>query len=134
MALQYADVATDLFDLEADSPSEGTASKAPGLILRVHLQPGAGPTAILGRHGDALALRVAPPPADARANEAARSFLAELLSISPENVELVSGEKSREKRFRTTGIDATVLRRQLDEEIERSARGRGSARGGRGGR
>jgi uncharacterized protein YggU (UPF0235/DUF167 family) len=77
---------------------------------------------------------VAPPPADARANDAARSFLAELLSISLESVELVSGEKSREKRFRTTGVEASVLRRQLDDEIDRSARGRGGARGGRGGR
>jgi hypothetical protein len=134
MALQYADVATDLFDLDADSRSDETESEEPGLILRVHLQPGAGPTAVLGRHGDALALRVAPPPADPRANQAARSFLAELLSISLERVELVSGEKSREKRFRTTGVEAAVLRRQLDEEIERSARGRGSARAGRGGR
>jgi uncharacterized protein YggU (UPF0235/DUF167 family) len=57
-----------------------------------------------------------------------------MLSIPAESVELISGEKSREKRFRTKGIDAAVLRRQLDEEIERSARGRGSARGGRGGR
>jgi uncharacterized protein (TIGR00251 family) len=134
MALQYSDVAADLFDLEADAQSEEPGSKAPGLILRVHLQPGAGPTAVLGRHGDALALRVAPPPADPRANEAARSFLAELLSISPESVELVSGEKSREKRFKTTGVEASVLRRQLDEEIDRSTRGRGGARGGRGGR
>jgi hypothetical protein len=127
-------VAADLFDLEADVQSDGQEAKAPGLILRVHLQPGAGPTAILGRQGDALVLRVAPPPADARANDAARSFLAELLSISPESVELVAGEKSREKRFRTTGVEASVLRRQLDDEIDRSARGRGGARGGRGGR
>jgi hypothetical protein len=134
MALQYAGVASDLFDLDADSPRDGTGSAEPALILRVSLQAGAGPTAILGRRGDALALRVAPPPADPRANEAARSFLAELLSIAPEQVVLVAGERGREKRFRTTGVDATVLRRQLEEEIERSRRGRGSARGGRGGR
>jgi uncharacterized protein len=134
MALQYADVAADLFDLETDVESDEPESKVPALILRVHLQPGAGPTAVLGRHGDALAVRVARPPADPRANEAARSFLAELLSISPESVELVSGEKSREKRFRTTGLQASALRRQLDDEIDRSARGRGGARGGRSGR
>ncbi|HEY5272180.1 MAG TPA: DUF167 domain-containing protein [Acidimicrobiales bacterium] len=127
-------MAADLFDLEVDVQSDGQEAKAPGLILRVHLKPGSGPTAILGRQGDALVLRVAPPPADPRANDAARSFLAELLSVSPESVELVSGEKSREKRFRTTGVEARVLRRQLDDEIDRAARGRGGARGGRGGR
>jgi hypothetical protein len=134
MALQYADVAADLFDPEVDARSDEPGSKAPALILRVHVQPGAGPTAVLGRNGDALALRVAPPPSDPRSNEAVRSFLAELLSIPPESVELVSGEKGREKRFKTTGVEASVLRRRLDDEIDRSGRGRGGARGGRGGR
>ncbi len=127
-------MATDLFDVDAEARDDATTPAQPALILRVHLQPGAGPTVVLGRRGDALSLRVAPPPGDPRANEAARGFLAELLSIPPERVELVAGDKSREKRFRTTGVEAADLRRQLDEEIERSARGRGSARGGRGGR
>jgi uncharacterized protein (TIGR00251 family) len=134
MALQYADVAADLFDPEVDAKSDEPGSEVPALILRVHVQPGAGPTAVLGRNGDALALRVAPPPSDPRSNEAVRSFLAELLSISQESVELVSGEKGREKRFKTTGVEASVLRRQLDDAIDQSGRGRAGARGGRGGR
>jgi len=130
MALQYADVAADLFEVENDADD----AKAPSLILRVQLHSGAGPAAVLGRHGDALALRVAPPPADPRANEAARNFLAELLSIPADGIELVAGEKGKEKRFKATGIDAAALRRRLDDEIDRAGRGRASARGGRGAR
>ena len=46
------------------------------VVIAVHVQPRAGRSAVLGREGHALKLRVAAPPVDDRANEAARSLLA----------------------------------------------------------
>ena len=75
-----------------------------GVIVNVHVQPRAGGTQITGRHGDALKIRVAAPPVEGRATEAARVALAGALGVGPSSVTLVSGERSRLKRFRVAGI------------------------------
>jgi uncharacterized protein (TIGR00251 family) len=77
---------------------------AGGVIVNVHVQPRAGATQITGRHGDALKIRVAAPPVEGRATEAARLALAGALGVGPASVTLVSGERSRLKRFLVTGI------------------------------
>jgi uncharacterized protein (TIGR00251 family) len=90
-----------------------------GVVLRIHVQPGAGRSAVVGRHGDALKVRVAAPPVEGRANEAARMLVAEALGVPGDDVELTSGQSSRAKRFRLKGIDAEEadkrLRVALDE-------------------
>jgi uncharacterized protein (TIGR00251 family) len=134
MALQYADVTGDLFEIEALSADAQGESSLPALLLRVHVQPGAGSSAVLGRRGAALAVRVAPPPSDPRAAAAAKDLIKSFLELDDEQVELASGERGPEKRFRIVGVDEAVLRRQLDEELSRAAKGTGGARGGRGGR
>jgi len=42
----------ELFDVRSDG----------AVVLRVHVQPGAGRTAVRGRYGDALKVSVAAPP------------------------------------------------------------------------
>jgi uncharacterized protein len=84
-----------------------------GVVLRVHVQPGAGRSAVVGRHGDALKVRVAAPPVEGRANDATRSLLAEALAVPEADVELTSGQSSRAKRFRLKGIDAEEADKRL---------------------
>jgi len=86
---------SDTSDLYDDCPE--------GIVLRVHVQPGAGRSAVVGRHGDALKVRVAAPPVEGRANEATRALLAEALAVPEADVELTSGQSSRTKRFRLKG-------------------------------
>ncbi len=97
----------DLYSIEDDA-----------VVLSVHVQPRAGRSAVLGRHGRALKLRVAAPPVDERANTAATALLAEEFGVPTGDVELVSGQRSRLKRFRIRGVDrdefATQLRRTVD--------------------
>jgi len=93
---------SDLYD---DSPE--------GVILRVHVQPGAGRSAVVGRHGDALKVRVAAPPVEGRANEATRALLAEALGVPDADVDLTSGQSSRTKRFRLKGLDAEEADKRL---------------------
>jgi uncharacterized protein (TIGR00251 family) len=89
------------------------------VLLRVHVQPGAGRSAVVGRHGTSLKVRVAPPPVDGRANVAAAALVAATLGVPERDVELVSGERSRLKRFRVAGIETedvdARLRRALAE-------------------
>jgi len=85
------------------------------VVVLVHVQPGAGRTAVVGRHGDALKVRVAAPPVDDRANVATVALLADVLAIAPGSIDVVSGDRSRLKRLRAKGIE-------LDDAIERIER------------
>jgi uncharacterized protein (TIGR00251 family) len=69
------------------------------LSLFVHAQPGAKRTEVAGLHGDALKIRVAAPALEDRANDALIGFIAKKLGVAERDVRLVSGAKSREKRF-----------------------------------
>jgi uncharacterized protein len=111
---------TEVSDLYDDSPE--------GVILRVHVQPGAGRSAVVGRHGDALKVRVAAPPIEGRANEATRALLAEAMGVPESDVELTSGQSSRSKRFRLNGLDAEEGEKRIRVALDdaKSADSRGS--------
>jgi uncharacterized protein (TIGR00251 family) len=110
-------MADDLFDIE--SPEGGPVA----IVLRVRVQPGAGRSSVTGRHGDALAIRVAAPPVDGRANSQCVELVADLLGVRKSQVELVSGERSRLKRLRVTGIEPVQAREAIAREL-RSSTGR----------
>ncbi|MBU0753147.1 MAG: YggU family protein [Gammaproteobacteria bacterium] len=71
-----------------------------GVVLRLHVQPGARRTEVVGRHGEALKIRLAAPPVDGKANACLLAFLAERLGVAKSQVLLVSGESSRAKRVK----------------------------------
>ena len=96
-----------ILDIEA----EGT------VLLRLHVQPGAGRSAVVGRHGDAVKLRVAAPPTGGRANDAVLELLAESLGVKAGDLELVGGASSRSKRVRVTGLEADDVRKRLENAI-----------------
>jgi uncharacterized protein (TIGR00251 family) len=71
-----------------------------GLILNLHVQPGAKRTGFAGLHGSAARLRLSAPPFDGKANAALCAFLAEICGAPKSDVQLLSGETSRIKRVR----------------------------------
>jgi uncharacterized protein (TIGR00251 family) len=87
------------------------------IILSVHVQPRAGRSAVVGRHGSALKVRVAAPPVDERANAATVAVLAEALGVAPGAVELVSGARSRLKRFRIRSDDVDAVAERIDRAV-----------------
>jgi uncharacterized protein (TIGR00251 family) len=91
------------------------------VVLHVPVQPGAGRAAVVGRHGDSLKIRVAAPPVEGRANDAAVALVAEALEVPASAVELVSGGKSRVKRFRVQGITPEELEVQLRNVLDEAA-------------
>jgi uncharacterized protein (TIGR00251 family) len=103
------------------------------VVLNVHVQPGAGRTAVVGRHGAALKVRVAAAPERGRANEACAALLAEALGVREDQVELVSGATSREKRFRLSGVDVEGFHRLLEQVLDQAqaAPGRSARQAGR---
>ena len=96
-------------------------------VIRLHVQPAAGRTAIAGRFGDALKVKVAAPPEGGRANEACSALLAETFGVKANAVELLSGESSRTKRFAVSGVEEDDVRRLLEQAL---GQGGSIARGG----
>ncbi|MFN4148903.1 MAG: DUF167 domain-containing protein [Rhodocyclaceae bacterium] len=87
---------------------------ATGVILTLHIQPGAKKTEIAGLHGGALKIRLAAPPVDGKANDALIDFLAKKLGAGRTAVELISGLSSRSKRVRIAGVGAEDVRAALE--------------------
>jgi uncharacterized protein (TIGR00251 family) len=120
----------DLFVISGDGEDGegGDEGHEPGgatVVLRVHVQPGAGRTAVVGRHGTALKVRVAAPPQAGRANDASAALLAETFGIGAAQVELVGGASSREKRFRISGVELDGFRRRLEQVVHEGNAGPG---------
>lgn len=101
--------AHDLFDVSGDDA-----------VLRLHVLPGAGRTAVVGRHGDALKVRVAAPPERGRANEACLDLVASLVGVGRDAVSLSAGDSSRTKRVRIAGIDPDELAALLETALHQA--------------
>ena len=78
------------------------------LCINVHVQPNARTTEIAGKHGEAIKIRVAAPPADSRANRLLLDFVAEKLGVPTRRVSLRLGASGRRKliEVRAPGEDA----------------------------
>ena len=86
---------------------------AGGVRLDVHVQPRAKRNEIAGVHGDAIKVRLTAVPADGKANEALCEFLAERLQIPSRSIEIVGGEKSRDKAVAIADLDSNTARQRL---------------------
>lgn len=89
-------------------------SDGDGVILNLHIQPGAKKTEIVGLYGDALKIRLAAPPVDGKANAALVAFIAAKVGAGRTAVEVISGQTSRAKRVRVAGIAPTDVLKALD--------------------
>ena len=78
------------------SPEDGGR----GARLRLRVTAGASRRRLAGVHGGALKLSVTAQPEKGRANEDVVSLVAETFGLAPSEVEIVSGEASRDKVVR----------------------------------
>ena len=81
-----------------------------GVTLRLHIQPGAKKTEVAGLHGEALKIRLAAPPVDGKANACLVAFLADRLGVARASIRLVSGDTSRAKRVRISGVGPALIK------------------------
>lgn len=70
-------------------------------------------SALAGRYGDAVKIRLAAPPVDGAANEELVRFLAETLGIPRAAVRIVRGQTARRKTVVVDGLDHDALTRAL---------------------
>jgi len=79
---------------------EETADGHEGIVLTLHVQPGAKRTEVAGQYGDALKVRLAAPPVDGKANAELLRFIADAFGVPLRNVTLERGDTSRRKVVR----------------------------------
>jgi len=84
-----------------------------GVTLRLHIQPGAKKTEVVGLHGEALKIRLAAPPVDGKANACLLAFLADRFGVAKSAVSLLSGDSSRAKRVHISGVTDAEAKARL---------------------
>ena len=85
----------------------------PDALLKLHVTPRGSKNEITGWRGDVLCLKLTAPPVEGAANAAVVKFIADALGMRKSQVELVSGEKSREKTVKISGLCGEDIRARL---------------------
>ena len=83
------------------------------ITFAVKVHPRAKKNAITGELGDSLKLSLTTPPVEGRANEACIEFFAKLLKVPRSSVTIASGQSSRNKVIRITGVTAAYIQVHL---------------------
>lgn len=104
----------------AEHPELSTSKDA--VLLAVHVQPGTGSTAVVGRHGAALKIRVAAQPTGSRANDAVIELVAEEFGLKKAEVEVVSGQEDQQKSIRLGDLELDEATRHVDRVLADAAR------------
>jgi uncharacterized protein (TIGR00251 family) len=86
-----------------------------GVLLPVRAQPGARKAGVLSEQAGSLKVAVTAPPEDGRANKALLEVLREALDLKRSQIELASGETSREKKFLVRGVTREELAKRITE-------------------
>ena len=84
-----------------------------GSRLSLRVRPGGRRDRIAGVYGERLKVEVSAAPERGKANEALRRFLARLLGLQREAVQIVTGATSQDKVVRVSGLAPDELRRRL---------------------
>lgn len=93
---------------------------AKGITFAVKVHPRARKNAVTGTIGDSLKLALTAPPVEGRANQAVIEFFAELFEIPRSSVTITSGETSRNKVVRVSGIVRAAIEQRLAETLNTS--------------
>ena len=86
-----------------------------GVTFAVRVHPRAKKNFVTGELGDALKLSLIAPPLDDKANAACIEFFAKLLKVARSSVTIASGQTSRNKVIRVTGLSVE----QIEERLKR---------------
>ncbi len=83
------------------------------VLVRLHVQPKASKTRIVGLFDGCLKLAILAPPVDGKANEEVVKFLASVLAIPNRDITLKSGLQGRKKQLLVKGVPLEEMRRKF---------------------
>jgi uncharacterized protein len=85
----------------------------PDATIKVHVTPRGSKNQITGWRDGVICIKITAPPVEGAANAAVVEFMAGKLGVRKSQVELVSGERSREKTLHVAGLSETDIRARL---------------------
>jgi uncharacterized protein (TIGR00251 family) len=89
-----------------------------GVALAVRVTPRASKNEIVDILSDGtVKVHLTAPPLDGKANEALLKFLAKVLGVSPDQLELVAGISGRNKLISVIDMDADSLQKRIQDHI-----------------
>ncbi len=88
------------------------------VLLRLHVQPKASRSRIIGLHDGCLKLAVAAPPVEGKANKAVVTFLAKIFDVPVRDVIVKSGIQSRKKLIIVKTVDVTEIRTVIETTLK----------------
>jgi len=75
-----------------------------GTVVCLYIQPRSSRNQIVGIHGESLKVKLTSPPVEGAANKCCCEYLAKLFKIPKSDVELIFGDKARQKRILLHGL------------------------------
>lgn len=90
-------------------PKPSIKAKDNGVILHLRVQPKASRNQLTQEPSGKLRLAITAPPIDGKANKAVTVFIAKTLGVPRRSVQLLTGEKSRDKSFFIDDIDVETV-------------------------
>jgi hypothetical protein len=89
------------------------ASIPAGVLIKIYVVPRSSYNKVVGLYNGELKIALTAPPVEGAANRELVEFLAKGLAVPKGSVALVSGESSRHKVVRVSGITAEGARKKL---------------------
>jgi len=88
-------------------------SESNRVVLTIRVVPRASKNELIGLYGDKLKIRLHAPPVKGRANKELISFLSRKLDVPKQQIVLLTGTSSCDKRLAVTGISESDVRSRL---------------------
>ena len=90
-----------------------------GIVVRLHVQPRAKRCEVAGVHDGALKVKVTAPPVEDAANRAVIEFLSRSLGVSKSSLQILAGDKSRDKVLQISGLSLADFRAKTSCQLYR---------------
>ena len=84
-----------------------------GVVVEVVLQPRASRNELAGEQGGRLKIKVTSPPVEGKANRKLCEFLADLMGIGKQRVQVIAGQAARIKRVKISDVSLDEVRKKL---------------------
>ncbi|MHC4320968.1 MAG: DUF167 domain-containing protein [Planctomycetota bacterium] len=84
-----------------------------GIVVSVKVQPNASKDRVVGEHADQIKIAVTVAPEKGKANKAVIKVLSKLLGVKSSDIQIVSGETSRDKKVFIRHINEEDINRVI---------------------
>ena len=76
------------------------------LTLKIKVEPRSSKSGVVGPYGDALKVKLSSPPVEGKANKELIRVLAKEFGIPQKDVEIISGQSSKNKIVKLQGVNS----------------------------